>query len=96
MFMPLFVVGAAFGRLAGEVVASCYPDGIRATDSLSVSAMLDGGGMLVGTHQQPIYPGIYAVVGAASLTGAVAHSVSVAMICCEVEKNLLNKRKNDD
>lgn len=26
---------------------------------------------------QPIFPGIYAVVGAAALTGAVTHSVSV-------------------
>ncbi|KAI3415891.1 Chloride channel protein 2 [Globodera pallida] len=50
MFMPLFVVGAAFGRLMGEIVSSMFPDGIsNGTD-------------------QPIFPGIYAVVGAAALT----------------------------
>ncbi|KAL3088330.1 hypothetical protein niasHT_023890 [Heterodera trifolii] len=61
MFMPLFVVGAAFGRLMGEIVSSIFPDGI--TD---------------GTDQ-PIFPGIYAVVGAAALTGAVTHSVSPSL-----------------
>jgi chloride channel 2 len=28
MFMPLFVVGAAFGRLIGEIISSIFPDGI--------------------------------------------------------------------
>uniref|UniRef100_A0A914HD77 Chloride channel protein n=1 Tax=Globodera rostochiensis TaxID=31243 RepID=A0A914HD77_GLORO len=85
MFMPLFVVGAAFGRLMGEIVSSMFPDGIsNGTD-------------------QPIFPGIYAVVGAAALTGAVTHSVSViratffslkspfsvAMICCEITGQLI-------
>ena len=47
MFMPLFVVGAAFGRLCGEIVANAFPNGIPN----------DAG---VG---QPVFPGIYAVVG---------------------------------
>ena len=38
---------------------------------------------------QPIFPGIYAVVGAAALTGAITHSVSVAMICCEITGQLI-------
>ena len=45
--MPLFVVGAAFGRLCGEIVANAFPNGIPN----------DAG---VG---QPVFPGIYAVVG---------------------------------
>uniref|UniRef100_A0AC35TN88 Chloride channel protein n=1 Tax=Rhabditophanes sp. KR3021 TaxID=114890 RepID=A0AC35TN88_9BILA len=65
MFMPLFVVGASFGRLYGECVSSFFPDGMNGTD-------------------QPIFPGIYAVIGAAALTGAITHSVSVAVICCEL------------
>uniref|UniRef100_A0A915LKM8 Chloride channel protein n=1 Tax=Meloidogyne javanica TaxID=6303 RepID=A0A915LKM8_MELJA len=71
MFMPLFVVGAAFGRLIGEIISSIFPDGIP------------------GGTDQPIFPGIYAVVGAASLTGAITHSVSVAMICCEITGQLI-------
>uniref|UniRef100_A0A0N4Z6M0 Chloride channel protein n=1 Tax=Parastrongyloides trichosuri TaxID=131310 RepID=A0A0N4Z6M0_PARTI len=66
MFMPVFVCGAAFGRLFGEIVSQTFPDGI--------SDMTD----------QPIFPGIYAVVGAAALTGAITHSVSVVVICCEL------------
>lgn len=45
MFMPMFVVGAAFGRLMGEIIAVIFPDGIP------------------GGTDQPIFPGIYAVVG---------------------------------
>ncbi|CEF63729.1 Chloride channel protein 2 [Strongyloides ratti] len=66
MFMPVFVCGAAFGRLFGEIVSQTFPEGI--------SEMTD----------QPIFPGIYAVVGAAALTGAITHSVSVVVICCEL------------
>uniref|UniRef100_A0A915DCL2 Chloride channel protein n=1 Tax=Ditylenchus dipsaci TaxID=166011 RepID=A0A915DCL2_9BILA len=71
MFMPMFVVGAAFGRLIGEIVSIIFPDGIP------------------GGTDQPIFPGIYAVVGAAALTGAITHSVSVAMICCEITGQLI-------
>lgn len=71
VFMPNFVVGAALGRLVGEVVAAIYPDGIP------------------GGTDQPIFPGIYAVVGAAALTGAITHSVSVAMICCEITGQMI-------
>ncbi|KAH7680102.1 CBN-CLH-4 protein, partial [Aphelenchoides avenae] len=45
-------------------------------------------GMPGGTDQ-PIFPGINAVVGAAALTGAITHSVSVAMICCEFTGQLI-------
>lgn len=64
--MPTFVVGAAFGRLFGEIVSTLFPDGLS------------------GGTDHPIFPGIYAVVGAAALTGAITKSVSVAVICCEV------------
>lgn len=70
MFMPQFVVGAAFGRLIGEIISTIFPNGIPGSD-------------------QPIFPGVYAVVGAAALTGAITHSVSVAMICCEITGQLI-------
>ena len=64
--MPVFVVGAAYGRLFGEIVSAIFPEGIP------------------GGTDQPIFPGIYAVVGAAALTASITHSVSVAVICCEM------------
>uniref|UniRef100_A0A914Y9N8 Chloride channel protein n=1 Tax=Panagrolaimus superbus TaxID=310955 RepID=A0A914Y9N8_9BILA len=66
MFMPIFVVGAAYGRLFGEIVSAIFPEGIP------------------GGTDQPIFPGIYAVVGAAALSASITHSVSVAVICCEM------------
>lgn len=66
MLMPIFVVGAAFGRLFGEIISTTFPEGIP------------------GGTDQPIFPGIYSVVGAAALSGSITHSVSVAVICCEM------------
>ncbi|KAI6191212.1 Chloride channel protein 2 [Aphelenchoides bicaudatus] len=71
MFMPTFVVGAAFGRLFGEFISTLFPEGIP------------------GGTDHPIFPGIYAVVGAAALTGAITKSVSVAVICCELTGQLV-------
>uniref|UniRef100_A0A1I7S0E5 Chloride channel protein n=1 Tax=Bursaphelenchus xylophilus TaxID=6326 RepID=A0A1I7S0E5_BURXY len=52
-----------------------------------VSVMYPDG--MPGGTDQPIFPGVYAVVGAAALSGAVSHSVSVAMICCEMTGQLV-------
>ncbi|KJH45471.1 hypothetical protein DICVIV_08474 [Dictyocaulus viviparus] len=41
-----------------------------------------------GPNGPPIYPGLYAVVGAAAYTGAVTHTLSVAMIICELTGQL--------
>ncbi|GMT16192.1 hypothetical protein PFISCL1PPCAC_7489, partial [Pristionchus fissidentatus] len=70
IFVPSFVMGAAGGRLMGEIVALYFPYGIRGA----------GGPM--------IYPGLYAVVGAAAYTGAVTHSLSIAVIVCETTGQL--------
>ncbi|KAI6205882.1 Chloride channel protein 2 [Aphelenchoides besseyi] len=71
-FMPLFVCGAAFGRLFGEIISTMFPDGIY-----------------YGRTDQPIFPGLYSVVGAAALTGAVSKSMSTAVICCELTGQLM-------
>ncbi|TKR58525.1 hypothetical protein L596_029955 [Steinernema carpocapsae] len=71
MFMPVFVVGAALGRLVGEIIASIFPDG-----------------MGEGTDQ-PIFPGVYSVVGAAALSGSVTHALSVAVIVFELTGQLI-------
>uniref|UniRef100_A0A1I7YF69 Chloride channel protein n=1 Tax=Steinernema glaseri TaxID=37863 RepID=A0A1I7YF69_9BILA len=70
VFVPSFIIGAAGGRLMGEMMAYLFPDGLRGPDG------------------PPIYPGLYAVVGAASYTGAVTHTLSVAVIICELTGQL--------
>ncbi|XP_035277502.1 chloride channel protein 2a isoform X4 [Anguilla anguilla] len=66
-FMPVFLIGAAFGRLVGEIMATWFPDSIHPDGSI-----------------YPIVPGVYAVVGAAALSGAVTHTVSTAVIVFEL------------
>ena len=41
-----------------------------------------------GPDGPQIYPGLYAVVGAAAYTGAVTHSLSIALIVCETTGQL--------
>lgn len=41
-----------------------------------------------GADGPQIYPGLYAVVGAAAYTGAVTHSLSIAVIVCETTGQL--------
>ncbi|KAK0412108.1 hypothetical protein QR680_006040 [Steinernema hermaphroditum] len=71
IFMPVFVIGAAFGRMIGELMVMWFPDGIR------------------GPEELQIFPGVYAVVGAAAFCGAVTHTVSVAVIVFELTGQLL-------
>ncbi|VDM54498.1 unnamed protein product [Angiostrongylus costaricensis] len=68
VFMPIFVLGAAIGRLMGEVVAIALPLGL-----------------IEGIN---IYPGVYAVVGAASFSASVTHTVSVSVMIFEITGQL--------
>ncbi|GMS82201.1 hypothetical protein PENTCL1PPCAC_4376, partial [Pristionchus entomophagus] len=72
-FYPLLVLGAAFGRCIGELV------------------YFQSGGQLLTWHGQvhDVYPGVYAVVGAAAFAGAVTQTVSVAVIVFEMTSQLL-------
>ncbi|EYC34617.1 hypothetical protein Y032_0001g57 [Ancylostoma ceylanicum] len=70
VFVPSFIIGAAGGRLVGEIMVFLFPEGMR------------------GPGGPPIYPGLYAVVGAAAYTGAVTHTLSVAVIICELTGQL--------
>ncbi|KAK6743767.1 hypothetical protein RB195_010829 [Necator americanus] len=72
IFMPVFVIGASFGRLVGESMALLFPDGIRPNNTMG------------------IYPGVYAVVGAASFCGSVTHTISVAVIVFELTGQLMH------
>lgn len=71
MFIPVFKIGAALGRIAGELIHLWFPLGVRYGGKLS-----------------PIIPGGYAVVGAAAFSGAVTHTVSVAVIVFEMTGQL--------
>ncbi|EGT30588.1 CBN-CLH-4 protein [Caenorhabditis brenneri] len=64
VFLPVFVLGAAIGRLYGEVLGLILED-IHA-----------------------IRPGIYAVVGAASFSASVTHTVSVSVMIFEITGQL--------
>ncbi|XP_058462740.1 chloride channel protein 2-like [Malaya genurostris] len=68
MFVPVFKIGAALGRLVGEAMHVWFPSGLPY-----------GAGMLA-----PIVPGGYAVVGAAAFAGATTHTVSVCAIVFEI------------
>lgn len=65
-------MGAAFGRLIGEIVAWIFPYGIS----------------FLGSHASPIVPGGYAVVGAAAFGGAVTHTISTTVIVFELTGQL--------
>lgn len=71
MFIPVFKIGAALGRITGELIHLWFPLGVRYGGKLS-----------------PIIPGGYAVVGAAAFSGAVTHTVSVAVIVFEMTGQL--------
>ncbi|KAF1747724.1 hypothetical protein GCK72_024190 [Caenorhabditis remanei] len=64
VFLPVFVLGAAIGRLYGEVLGLILED----------------------IHV--IRPGIYAVVGAASFSASVTHTVSVSVMIFEITGQL--------
>ncbi|XP_058840046.1 chloride channel protein 2-like [Topomyia yanbarensis] len=68
MFVPMFKIGAAFGRLVGESMHVWFPLGLPY-----------GVGLLA-----PIVPGGYAVVGAAAFAGAATHTVSVCAMIFEM------------
>uniref|UniRef100_A0A3Q3X9D4 Chloride channel protein 2 n=1 Tax=Mola mola TaxID=94237 RepID=A0A3Q3X9D4_MOLML len=40
-FMPVFLIGAAFGRLVGEVMAAMFPDGIHSDGSINFPICLN-------------------------------------------------------
>ncbi|XP_010156535.1 PREDICTED: chloride channel protein 1, partial [Eurypyga helias] len=80
-FMPVFVLGAAFGRLIGEIMASLFPNGIL-FDGI-VYQILPGGYAVIVVF----FPCSFSTLtgkGAAALTGAVSHTVSTAVICFEL------------
>ncbi|KAF7286626.1 chloride channel protein 2 isoform X2 [Rhynchophorus ferrugineus] len=67
IFIPVFKIGAGFGRIVGELMHIWFPQGMR-----------------YGGNISQIIPGGYATVGAAAFSGAVTHTISVAVIVFEM------------
>ncbi|MBN3277900.1 CLCN2 protein, partial [Polyodon spathula] len=68
-FMPVFVIGAAFGRLVGESMAAWFPDGIHADGN--VYRIVPGGYAVVVTHT------VSTAVIVFELTGQISHILPV-------------------
>ncbi|CAI4228527.1 unnamed protein product [Auanema sp. JU1783] len=68
VFGPVFTIGAALGRLYGEMIYISIPRGLMSDIQF--------------------YPGVYAVVGSASFSASVTHSVSVSMMILEITGQL--------
>ncbi|KFP75812.1 Chloride channel protein 2, partial [Acanthisitta chloris] len=76
-FMPVFVIGAAFGRLVGESMAAWFPDGIH-TDS-NTYRIVPGGYAVVAPDNHP-----HMSWGGRRGWGAVTHTLSTAVIVFEL------------
>ncbi|XP_048824459.1 chloride channel protein 1 isoform X5 [Lagopus muta] len=72
-FMPVFVLGAAFGRLIGEIMASLFPDGIL-FDGI-VYKILPGGYAVIGAAALTgaVSHTVSTAVICFELTGQIAH-----------------------
>ncbi|XP_008592603.1 PREDICTED: chloride channel protein 1 [Galeopterus variegatus] len=72
-FMPVFVLGAAFGRLVGEVMAMLFPDGILFDDI--IYKILPGGYAVIGAAALTgaVSHTVSTAVICFELTGQIAH-----------------------
>ncbi|XP_054612375.1 chloride channel protein 2a isoform X4 [Dunckerocampus dactyliophorus] len=76
-FMPVFLIGAAFGRLVGEVMAAMFPDGIHADGS--VYPIVPGGYAVVGAAalSGAVTHTVSTAVIVFELTGQISHILPV-------------------
>lgn len=77
IFIPVLKIGAAYGRLVGELMHMMFPFGIR----YAISA---------GTEPRLIVPGSYAVAGAAAFSGSVTHTISTSVILFEMTGQIVH------
>ncbi|KAG1681933.1 Chloride channel protein 2 [Nymphon striatum] len=77
VFIPVFKIGAAFGRLVGECMAAWFPDGIRVGGE--VTKILPGGYAVVGAAalSGSVTHTISTSVIVFELTGQIAHIIPV-------------------
>lgn len=76
-FMPVFVIGAAFGRLVGESMAAWFPDGIHSDGT--VYAIVPGGYAVVGAAalSGAVTHTVSTAVIVFELTGQISHILPV-------------------
>jgi chloride channel 2 len=89
VFVPVFVIGAGFGRFAGELMSFWFPRGLRGGaqmawlhDVVNTTTVESGGCGWHSVHH--VVPGGYAVVGAAAFAGGVTHTISTSVIVFEL------------
>lgn len=75
LFIPVLKMGAAYGRLLGELMHLAFPNGIYYGEY---------------GHPASIVPGSYAVVGAAAFSGAVTHTISTSVILFEMTGQIVH------
>lgn len=75
LFIPVLKMGAAYGRLIGELMHQAFPNGIKYGEY---------------AHPASIIPGSYAVVGAAAFSGAVTHTISTSVILFEMTGQIVH------
>ncbi|XP_047247231.1 chloride channel protein 2-like isoform X4 [Girardinichthys multiradiatus] len=76
-FMPVFVIGAAFGRLVGESMAAWFPDGIQSDGS--IYPIVPGGYAVVGAAalSGAVTHTVSTAVIVFELTGQISHILPV-------------------
>ncbi|XP_075794194.1 chloride channel protein 2 isoform X2 [Pelodiscus sinensis] len=76
-FMPVFVIGAAFGRLVGESMAAWFPDGIHADSN--IYRIVPGGYAVVGAAalSGAVTHTVSTAVIVFELTGQISHILPV-------------------
>nr|XP_020451285.1 chloride channel protein 2-like isoform X6 [Monopterus albus] len=76
-FMPVFLIGAAFGRLVGEIMAAMFPEGIHADGSLY--PIVPGGYAVVGAAalSGAVTHTVSTAVIVFELTGQISHILPV-------------------
>ncbi|XP_028650819.1 chloride channel protein 2c isoform X4 [Erpetoichthys calabaricus] len=76
-FMPVFVIGAAFGRLVGESMAAWFPDGIHADGN--IYRIVPGGYAVVGAAalSGAVTHTVSTAVIVFELTGQISHILPV-------------------
>ncbi|KAM9719509.1 chloride channel protein 2a isoform 2-T2 [Menidia menidia] len=76
-FMPVFLIGAGFGRLVGEIMATMFPDGIH--EDGSVYPIVPGGYAVVGAAalSGAVTHTVSTAVIVFELTGQISHILPV-------------------
>uniref|UniRef100_A0A672JBJ1 Chloride channel, voltage-sensitive 2a n=1 Tax=Salarias fasciatus TaxID=181472 RepID=A0A672JBJ1_SALFA len=76
-FMPVFLIGAAFGRLVGEIMATMFPDGIH--EHGTVYPIVPGGYAVVGAAalSGAVTHTVSTAVIVFELTGQISHILPV-------------------